>query len=581
MTSQEIIRPDIPPYAPTARVREAYAIIGAVSRPEIWTYLRPMEEVLADARSVEERCATGGVLPLAGLLVVVKDNIDVAGMPTTAGCPEFAYVPTRTAPAVRRLLDHGAVVLGKTNLDQFATGLVGTRSPYGAVASALYPEKISGGSSSGSAVAVALGIADIGIGTDTAGSGRVPAAFNDLVSVKPTLGIVPADGIVPACADYDCVAVFARTLQLAGSVLAVMAGPDDGDPRTRAWPASMPFAAPARPTVGVPRPEDLHALSPGYADAFSRTVVRAGAAGIATVTVDISELLDAARLLYDGAIVAERYAAVGAFLETAPAGADPVVAAIVKAAKMPAGHEFAADLGRLARIKQSTAALLEGLDGLLLPTTTEHPRIADVAAEPISINTRLGTYTNFCNLLDMAAVSAPGEPAPGGGPFGVMFVVPAFADQVAIDLAARLLAEPPPLVVSGGVDLAVFGAHLRGQPLHSQLEILGARFIGPITTSRDYRLLALKTDPPKPGLVRCGGRAGAAIDGEIYRLSPAAIGTFLAELPAPMALTSVELSDGRWVTGFGCSQDAADNGVDITPYRGWTAYLEDQAAAVP
>ena len=580
MTPEKVIRPGIPPHTPTQRVHNAYAIIDAASRPEIWTHLRPIDEVLADAGAVEERASFGEDLPFAGVLLAVKDNIDVAGTPTTAACPEFAYLPARTAPAVQRLLDQGAVVLGKTNLDQFATGLVGTRSPYGAVRCAVAPEKISGGSSSGSAVAVALSIADVGIGTDTAGSGRVPAAFNDLVGIKLTIGIVPANGVMPACADYDCVTVFARTLDIACSAIAVMSGPDSGDPRSREWPTAMPFAAPAAPTVGVPRPEDLQALSPGYADAFARTVARANMAGIATVTVDISELLEASRLLYDGAIVAERYAAVGAFLETAPAGADPVVASIIKAARNHAAHEFAADLGRLLRIKKSATALLDGLDGLLLPTTTEHPLIAEVAAEPVSINKRLGTYTNFCNLLDMAAVAVPGESAPGGAPFGVMFVVPAFADQVAIDLSARLLAVPPPLIVSGGVDLVVFGAHLRGQPLHPQLESLGARFIGPVTTSASYRLLALRTDPPKPGLVRRNGPEGAAIDGELYRLSPAAMGTFLATLPPPMALTGVELSDGRWITGFGCSQDAAEQGVDITAYHSWIAYLDDGAAAV-
>ncbi|MCW2916574.1 MAG: putative glutamyl-tRNA(Gln) amidotransferase [Actinomycetia bacterium] len=581
MTSQTVASSDTKPLTPTEKVYDAYAAIDASSRPEVWILLRPISDVLADAAAVEERISVGEDLPLSGMLVAVKDNIDVRGLPTTAGCPEFAYHPVRTATAVQRLVDQGAIILGQTNLDQFATGLVGTRSPYGAVRCAWDGEKVSGGSSSGSAVAVALGIADIGIGTDTAGSGRVPAAFHNLVGIKTTLGIVPTSGVVPACADFDCVTVFARTLALASSAIAVMAGPDDSNPRSREWPAAIPFSASVSPTVGVPRPEDLQALSPDYADAFARTVAHATAAGIATVTVDISELLDAAQILYDGAIVAERYNAVGAFLEVAPAGTDPIVASIIKAAKTPTGHEFAKDLDRLLRVKKSAAAMLQGLDGLLLPTTTEHPSIAAVNAEPISINKRLGTYTNFCNLLDMAAVAVPGESTRNGDPFGVMFVVPAFADQVAIDLSARLLAVQSTLIISGGVDLAVFGAHLRGQPLHYQLETLGARFISPITTSQSYRLLALQTVPPKPGLVRCAGPDGAAIHGELYRLSPAAIGAFLAALPAPMALTSVELSDGRWTTGFGCSQDAAQDGTDITQHRSWTAYMNTKVGTTP
>jgi len=581
MALSTITEPDRQPQWLAGKVSDAYALIDAVDRPEVWTSLRPIDDVLADAAAVEKRVSFGARLSLAGLLVAVKDNIDVAGLPTTAGCPEYAYQPARTAPAVQRLLDQGAIVLGKTNLDQFATGLVGTRSPFGAVRCAWDPERISGGSSSGSAVAVALGIADIGIGTDTAGSGRVPAAFHDLVGIKTTMGIVPASGVVPACADFDCVTVIARTLAMAASAVAAMAGYDDADPRSREWPAGVAFAAPAAPVVGVPRPEDLTTVSPEYADAFARTVTGANAAGIATVEVDISALLDTATLLYDGAIVAERYAAVGGFLESAPAGADPVVSAIIMAAKTPAGHEFALDLDRIMRARRSAAALLRGLDGLLLPTTTEHPRLADITAEPFAINKRLGTYTNFCNLLDMAVVAVPGEPTAGGNPFGVMVVVPAFADQVALDLAARLRAEPPALLVSGGVDLAVFGAHLRGQPLHHELTALGARFIGTVSTSEHYRLLALRTVPAKPGVVRRDGPDGASIEGELYRLAPAALGTFLAGLPAPMALTSVELADGRWTTGFGCGPDAIPGATDITAFRSWPAYLTSRDLDLP
>ncbi|MBB5911221.1 allophanate hydrolase [Nocardia transvalensis] len=562
------------PGTPTARVAAAYARLAAADRPEVWITLRDRADVTDDAAAVERRLAAGADLPLAGLLVAVKDNVDVAGLPTTAACPEFAYTPADTATAVQRLIDAGAVVLGKTNLDQFATGLVGTRSPYGAVRNAHHPDLISGGSSSGSAVAVALGIADIGIGTDTAGSGRVPAAFQGLVGIKATLGVVPADGVVPACADYDAVTVFAAGLDLAATAAAIMAGPTARDPRSRRWPADTRLAAPRQPRLGIPAEINLTALSSGYRDAFDRTVAAAVDAGCKVDTVDITALLDAARLLYDGAIVAERYAAVGAFLDTRPAGADPTVAAIITAAARTTGPAFATDLGTLARARADAAQLLESVDALLLPTTTEHPTLDAVAADPTGINRRLGTYTNFCNLLDMAAVAVPGAPTAEATPFGVMVVVPAFADQIAVDIAARLRNHTPaPLLVDRGVPLAVFGAHLRGQPLHWQLEQLGARFTGAVHTTDAYRLTALDTTPPKPGLVRTEPGRGAPIAGELYLLSEAALGRFLAGLPAPMALTAVDLDDGRTVTGFTATHDATGSATDITEYRSWTRYL--------
>ncbi|MFI9636876.1 allophanate hydrolase [Nocardia sp. NPDC051929] len=563
---------------PVERVAAAYRRIVEVDRPEVWITLRPEREVAAEAAALARRLAAGEILPLAGVLVAVKDNIDVAGLPTTAACPEFAYQPEVTAAAIERLLAAGALVLGKTNLDQFATGLVGTRSPYGAVRNAFDPELVSGGSSSGSAVAVALGIADIGIGTDTAGSGRVPAALHGIVGIKATLGVIPAHGTVPACADYDAVTVFAADLASAVAAAAVMAGPEPRDSRSRSWPADVRLAAPLAPRIAVPRPEDLAALSEPYREAFARTVAAVGETGAKTEEIDISALLDAALLLYDGALVAERYAAVGAFLDTAPAGADPTVAAIIGAARHKTGSAFAADLDTLARAKAAAAELLHGFDALLLPTTTEHPSIAAVRADPIGINRRMGTYTNFCNLLDMAAVAVPGAPTAEGAPFGVMLVTPAFADQVAVDLAARLVGlDSAPLFVDRGVDLAVFGAHLRGQPLHWQLEQLGARFLGDIRTTDAYRLTALDTTPPKPGLVRHGTGRGAPIEGELFRVSPAGLGGFLADLPAPMALTSIELADGRDVVGFACTYDAASAATDITHHASWREYLRHRA----
>ncbi|WP_244892349.1 allophanate hydrolase-related protein, partial [Nocardia arizonensis] len=345
------------------------------------------------------------------------------------------------------------------------------------------------------------------------------------------------------------------------------------DPRSRTWPADVRLAAPARPALAVPRAADLGALTPEYRTAFAETVAAVAASGVEVREIDISALLDAALLLYDGSVVAERYAAVGAFLATGPESADPTVAAIIAAAGRTTGPGFAEDLDTLARARSTAAQVLRGFDGLLLPTTTEHPTIAAVRADPIAINRRMGTYTNFCNLLDMAAVAVPGVPTATGDPFGVMVVTPAFGDQVAIDLASRIIAAESPALVSDGVELAVFGAHLRGEPLHWQLEEIGARFLGEIATTDAYRLTALDTTPPKPGLVRHGAGLGAPIRGELFLVSRAGLGGFLAGLPAPMALTSIELADGRAVVGFACAFDAARAATDITAFGGWKAYL--------
>lgn len=579
-TAPAFPRPPIPRALPAAdRARMAYERIQAADRPEVWITLRPQSSVLADAQEIDARVAGGEQLPLAGLLVAVKDNIDVAGLPTTAACPEFAFLPERTATSIARLIDAGAIVLGKTNMDQFATGLVGTRSPYGAVRCAWDPDRISGGSSSGSSVAVALGLVDVGVGTDTAGSGRVPAAFHGLFGIKATLGLVPTTGVLPACADYDCVTVFAADLPVAVTALATMTGPDAADPRSRSWPCDVLLSAPSRPRLAVPIAAQLSPLTPSYRQAFSDAVAHAVRSGCDVETVDISGLLDAALLLYDGAIVAERYAAVGAFLSTKPAGADPTVSALITRAGTVSGPAVIEDLEKLRRAKQVAAQLLSGFDALLLPTTTEHPTIADVAADPIGINRRLGTYTNFCNLLDMAALSYPAGTA-DGTPFGAMLVVPAFADQVAIDLAVRLTSSgTPQCLPNNGIELAVFGAHLTGQPLNSQLQALGARFVEPIRTSDSYQLRALNTVPAKPGLLRVAEHTGGQISGERWLLPAAALGRFLSDLPSPMSLTSVELTDGTWVVGFGCSYQAAIESSDITAFGGWTAYLSTERAA--
>ncbi|MEU8827549.1 allophanate hydrolase [Streptomyces sp. NPDC048636] len=555
------------------RVAAAYRRITETDRPEIWISLREQADVRAEAHALDARVAAGEELPLAGTLLAVKDNIDVAGLPTTAACPAYAYTPGVSAPAVLRLMAAGAIVLGKTNMDQFATGLVGTRSPHGPVRNALRPEKISGGSSSGSAVAVALGITDIALGTDTAGSGRVPAALNGIVGIKPTLGLVPTTGVVPAARSYDAVTVFARTLTEAQRALARMTGPDDADPRGRTWPDDVRLSAPPHPRVALPRDEDLAPLSAQARAAFHEAVEQLEHAGAETAVIDVSPLLAAAKLLYDGALVAERYAAVGDFIADAPSAADSSVGAIILAAASLPAHALVDDLERLDGYRATARGVLSGFDALLLPTTTEHPDIAAVQADPIALNARLGTYTNFVNLLDLAAVAVPAGEA-DGSPFGVSVITRAFEDQAAIDIAALLTAEQAPVPYPGnGVDLAVFGAHLRGQPLNHQLTDAGARYRGEIRTAPVYRLTALDTVPPKPGLLRVSPPDGAEITGERWTLSPSALGHFLAALPAPLYLGRVELTDGMWVVGFHTDPASSEAGTDITVHGSWPAYL--------
>ncbi|GAB2560330.1 allophanate hydrolase [Nocardia heshunensis] len=526
----------------------------------VWIHRRPAFEVDDDIAT-----AAG---PLAGWRLAVKDNVDVAGLPTTAACPGYSYLPEQDAPAVAALRAAGAVVVGKTNLDQFATGLVGTRSPFGVVENALRPGYVSGGSSSGSAAAVAVGEADIAIGTDTAGSGRIPAAFHGLVGIKPTVGAISTAGVVPACRSYDCVTILAKDLATANRAMGVMAAPE-----TRAWPSDVRLAAPPQPVVAVFAA--LADLDPKWRKAFERAVAALRDQGATIVEVDPAPFLAAARLLYDGALVAERYAAVGEFVDAHPESVDPTVGSIIRAARDMPAHQLVTDLAELERLRADAMASLAGADALLVPTAPMHPTIAEVAADPIGVNSRLGTYTNFCNLFDLCAVAVPtDEPF-----FGVTVLARAFEDAVALDVAALItgteLGESVwPMAAAPVQELIVFGAHLRGQPLEHQLTELGARWGGVVETAPRYRLAALDTVPPKPAVTRVPAtESGVAVAGERWLLSPAALGRFLANLPAPMQLGAVELADGSLRTGFGCSGAAAESAKDISEYGSWPAAL--------
>lgn len=548
------------------RVRAAYARIASADRPEVWIDLRAREGAEADAAAVDARAAAGERLPLAGTVFAVKGNIDVAGLPTTAGCPAYAYRPEADAPAVARLKAAGAVLLGTTNLDQFATGLVGTRSPYGAVRNAVDPVYVSGGSSSGSAVAVALGIADFALGTDTAGSGRVPAALNGIVGLKPTIGLVPTDGVVPACASLDCVTVFARTLPEAERALSFLAAPS-----ARELPA-LEQRRPGPWRIAVPDPGQLGELDKGWAEAFRSAATRLADAGAEILPVDLTPFTEAAAMLYEGAFVAERYTAVGTFVDARAGSADldPTVAGIISRARDIPAHRLYADREKLSALRTRALAALGDADALLLPTTPGHPTLAEVAADPLGTNARLGRFTNSTNLFDLAAVAVPAGEV-NGLPFGVMLIGPAFTDERLARIAG-LLTTPP-------LRLAVVGAHLSGQPLNGQLLALGGRLMGPTTTAPAYRLYALDTVPPKPGLVRAR-EGGAAIEAEVWQLPAEGLGALVAALPRPMALGSVELADGTSVPGFLCEPEALDGAREITSYGGWRAALA-ALAAVP
>lgn len=552
-----------------ARVRAAYAHIAEADRPEVWVSLRDESDAAAEAAAVDARVLVGERLPLAGLVVAVKDNIDVAGLETTAGSRAYAYAPELDAPAVARLRAAGAVVVGKTNLDQFATGLVGTRSPFGAVRNAWDPERISGGSSSGSAVAVALGFVDLALGTDTAGSGRVPAALNGIFGVKPTVGLVPTTGVVPACRTLDCVTVFARDLGSARVAAEIMAGPDGIDPLARVDAPAPPLDA--MPVVAIPTSEHLEGLAYGWADAFAEVVRRLAASGVTIVEVDIAPLLDAAALLYGGAFVAERTAAVGDFIdahrELIGSDLDPTVAGIILSGADARASDYFRDRETLERLGLEGRRRLGDAVALLTPTTTGHPTLAEVAADPVGVNSRMGRYTNFANLLDYSALAIPAGFV-DGLPFGVMLTGAPFADRTLAQLADRITAPD--------VDLLVVGAHLRGQPLNPQLVDAGGSFVEDVRTTPEYRLFALATNPPKPGLAR-SSTGGAPIEGEVWRLPAAGFARFVTSLPQPMGIGPVRLDDGRTIAGFLCEAVALEDAADITGHGGWRAFRSARA----
>lgn len=541
-------------------------------QPAVWISRFDSETLRGAAAAVDARIAAGEALPLAGVPFAVKDNIEVGGLDTTAGCPAFAYAPSGSATVIERLVAAGAIPIGKTNLDQFATGLNGTRSPYGIPRNAYHSAYVSGGSSSGSAVAVAAGLSAFALGTDTAGSGRIPAAFNHLVGLKPSRGRWSTRGLVPACRTLDCITVFAGTPDDAGLVDTVLAGFDPDD----AFSKPLRDASLAARRVGIPRLDQR----PWFGDIESGVLYDRALSRIDAdlVEIDMTPLNEAARLLYDGPWVAERTAALKAILADDPDAIHPVVRGIVEAGRDYSAVDAFEGMYRLAELAREAEAMWTDIDLLVLPTAPTSYRVSEMLAAPVALNASLGAYTNFVNLLDMAAISVPAGAYHSGVGFGVTLIGPAATDRALIDIAKILFpasAPPPPLDLEGRMDtvkMAVVGAHLKDMPLHWQLTSREARFVGEAKTAPAYRLYAMADSvPPKPALVHTGD--GAPIALEIYELDVAAFGSFVAEVPPPLAIGTVTLDDGSLVKGFVAEPRAIANAEDITALGGWRAYV--------
>ena len=569
-----------------------------------WILCRETSALIADAEALQQRLADLGgddsKLPLYGVPFAVKDNLDVTGLATTAACAEFSHVAAATAPAIQRLLDAGAILVGKTNLDQFATGLVGVRSPYGVVPNSFNAAYISGGSSSGSASVVARGLVPFALGTDTAGSGRVPAGFNNLAGLKPTRGAISSRGMVPACRTLDCVSVFALTAEDAFRIFNLIAAYDEGDAYSRPAPAAMTGKRFGKaPRLGVPQAPQWFGDTQAQ-HAYAAALTQAEALGAELVPLDLTVLHDTAALLYNGPWIAERYAALEDFIGEHGDAVHPVVRQIIgRATELGAVDAFKAEYQRAA-YKRAADRLIATVDALLVPTAPTIYTIAEVTAEPILLNSRLGTYTDFVNLLDWCALAVPAGFREDGLPFGVTFIAPAWQDAALAEFGQCWQAYRPATLGATGrmapaatyaapvpaaadvVRLAVVGAHLSGMPLNRELTERDAVFVEATTTSAQYRLYALPgTVPPKPGLIKSapGSDGGAPIQVELWDVPLTAFGSFVAGVPSPLGIGTLELADGRLVKGFICEAWAVRGASDITGFGGWRAYSASLRAA--
>ncbi|MDD4887825.1 MAG: allophanate hydrolase [Thiomonas sp.] len=575
---------------PTALIEELLARSARYPDHAIWITPPERERLLARARELEAHGMDG--LPLYGVPFAIKDNIDLAGVPTTCACPDYAYTPQQSATVVQKLLDAGAIPMGKTNLDQFATGLNGTRSPYGACRNAFNPDYISGGSSSGSAVAVALGLASFSLGTDTAGSGRVPAAFNNLVGLKATCGLISTHGVVPACRSLDVVSIFSLSAPDAQQVFAVALGEDAADAYSRpALPHGFDFGRAAQFRFGVPARKDLQFFRDAESERlFNAAVERLKHLGGEAVEIDFAPFIDTARLLYGGPWVAERYQAIRDFVDAKPEALFPVTRDITLGGAKPLAADAFAAQYRLRDLQRQCAPVWNVVDCIVTPTAGTIYTRAEMLAEPLERNTDLGLYTNFMNLLDYAAIAVPAGFRADGLPLGITLFAPAHQDVPLLHLAERWQedraqpcgavetmlpaspASPVAAVPSGQVRVAVVGAHLSGLPLNGQLTSRGARLLRATRTAPHYKFYALP-DGKRPGLIRVAS-GGASIACEVWELPATAFGTFVAGIPAPLGIGRVQLEDGSSVAGFICEGIGIDGAKDITAFGGWKAYLQ-------
>jgi len=538
---------------------------------------------------------------LTGLKFAIKDNMDAVGLPTTAACPAFSYSPQANAVVVQKLLNAGASLQGKTNLDQFACGLNGTRSPYGAVPNAFNAAYVSGGSSSGSAYVVATGQVDFALGTDTAGSGRVPAGLNNIVGIKPSKGLISTRGVVPAAQSVDCVSIFARTVALAARALQAAAGYDPLDPFSRhlvlastPWPAHFRFGVPSA----------LPFFGDGVAEAaFHQAMQKLRELGGTPVTIDYAPLAGAAALLYESALVAERYAAVRSFFDAHESDVIEPVRSILAGGRGYSAADLYEAQVKLRGFGQQAAAMWDHIDVLLVPTAPTHYTIADMQADPVVLNRNLGAYTNFVNLLDYAAISVPSSIRADGLPFGITLIGPCGSDWQLAELGQRYhhstgllqgalnVPLPAPQALPGikpmtlpsiSVKVAVVGAHLSGMPLNSQLTERNATLVLSTETAPDYKLFALPgTVPPKPGLLRVAPGQGARIAVEVWDMPVAHYGSFVSLIPSPLGIGTLALADGSTVQGFICEPQALQGAQDITHLGGWRAYIAQLSAAKP
>lgn len=578
--------------SPVAVAKEALARIAAWNDPALFISRLSDEDILARARELEAESPSGRAL--FGMPFVVKDNIDAAGLQTTSSCPAYAYLPDVDSPSVARLREAGAIMIGKTNLDQFATGLVGTRSPYGTPRNAIDPACVPGGSSSGSGTAIAAGLAAFALGTDTAGSGRVPAAFNNIVGLKPTVGLIPTLGVVPACKSLDCVSVFAYTAADAGFVLEIIAGTHEADPYSRPAPegwrstgAGLPpawrLAVPLRPTRVFATAED--------AALYDAAIERAKSLGATVEEIDVTPFLDVATRLYSGAWVAERASTLRDLVTRRPETLNPITRKILETGLERQTIDAFDDFHAVTAARLLMRKLFERVDVLMLPTTPGIPTLEEVAADPIGINSRNGTYTNFVNLLDLSGIAVPAGFRPDGRPMGVTFLAPAFSEGLLCAIGGALhyaheprlnlgasqtpVPQPQPAAPVAENEIALFciGAHMSGMPKNNDLVARGGRFLRTAKTARKYRLYAFDKFP---GMVK-STTGGACVEGEVWAIPRAKLGSLISRIPVQTSLGNVELEDGPCI-GFLCGTADAEQGTEITSIGSWRNYLAQSEA---